>query len=239
MSTSATLDYDVVDETDDVVQYRALHTGALIGLVLGVASIFVVIAATSSFEHSLLVAPIPALGILISARALASISRNSELYTGRPLALAGLALSLLFLVAGVGYGGYIYATEVRDGYERISFADMRPDELQLRNGHTVPPDIEALNGKRVFIKGYIRPDSVTVSKGIDRFILVRDNNQCCFGTLADVKYYDQVDVTMTGSKTVDFTDGILRMHGILEVSPENARRGPRYPVFTMKAEYAD
>ena len=71
---------------------------------------------------------------------------------------------------------------------------MRPDELQERNGQVVPPEIAALDGKRVFIKGYIRPDSITVSKGINRFLLVRDNNQCCFGSLSDVKYYDQIDV---------------------------------------------
>ncbi|MDH7571461.1 MAG: hypothetical protein QHJ73_17945, partial [Armatimonadota bacterium] len=46
------------------------------------------------------------------------------------LALAGLALSLVFLVVGVAYGGYIYATEVPDGYSRISFNTMRPDEIQ-------------------------------------------------------------------------------------------------------------
>ena len=37
-------------DADDAVQYRALHTGALIGLVLGLASVFMVITAASSFE---------------------------------------------------------------------------------------------------------------------------------------------------------------------------------------------
>jgi hypothetical protein len=68
---------------------------------------------------------------------------------------------------------------------------------------------------------------------------VRDNNQCCFGSLSDVKYYDQIEVAMVDSKTVDYSDGIFRMHGILEVSPENAPLGPQFPVFRMKAEYAD
>jgi hypothetical protein len=239
MSTTATLDYDAIDHADDIVQYRALHTGALIGLVLGVASIFVVVTAANSLEYCLLVTPIPVLGILISSRALATISRNDELYTGRPLALAGLVLSLVFLIGGVSYGGYVYATEVREGYQRISFATLRPDEIHERNGQAVPPQIAALDGKRVFIKGYIRPDSIKISKGIDRFLLVRDNNQCCFGSLSDVKYYDQIEVAMVDSKTVDYSDGIYRMHGILEVSPENAPLGPQFPVFRMKAEYAD
>lgn len=232
------LDYESVGEADDTVRYRALHTGALIGLMLGVASIFVPITATNSLEYCLLVTPIPALGILISARALASIARNNEHYTGRPLALAGLALSLGFLVGGVSYGAYVFATEVPDGYSRISFNTMRPDEIQARNGIVVPPDIAALDGKHVFIKGFIRPDSITVSKGINHFLLVRDNNTCCFGTLSDVKYYDQIDVQMKGSHTVDYSSGVFRMGGVLKVDPQNAVRGPQFPVFSLQADYA-
>lgn len=237
--SSATLEFDTGLDTDNTVQYRALYTGALISLVLGVASAFTVFAAASSLEYCLIVTPIPLLGILVSARALAKIGRESDQYTGRPLAITGLVLSLVFLVAGVGYGGYVYATEVPEGYARISFNAMRPDSLQERGGVLVPPEIMELDGKKVFIKGYIRPDSITVSKGINRFLLVRDNNQCCFGSLADVKYFDQMDVHMVGSKTVDYSDGIFRMGGILTVQPENAIRGPQFPVFTLKADYAN
>ena len=73
---------------------------------------------------------------------------------------------------------------------------MKPTEIQERGGVTVPPDIAALDGKHVFIKGYIRPDSMAVTRGIDRFLLVRDNNTCCFGDLSKIKYHDQIDVEM-------------------------------------------
>jgi hypothetical protein len=238
MST-ATLDYDSAMADHEQLHYRALHTGALIGLVLGVLSIFVVITAANTLDGCLLVTPIPVLGIFISLRALSKIRQQPEAYTGRTIAMLGLVLSLVFLVSGVAYGGYVYATEVPDGYTRISFGGMKPDEVQERGGVLIPPEIAALDGKKVFIKGYMRPDSVTVSRGIDRFLLVRDNNQCCFGDLSKIKFYDQIDVTMLGPLRVDYSQGIFRMGGTLHIQPENMAPGARNPVYLLKADYAN
>jgi hypothetical protein len=235
--SSATLDYDRATGDEETLQYRALHTSALIGLVLGAASVFVVITAVNSFGGALLVAPIPLIGIVMSLRALAAIRRHPDQYTGAPLAKIGLALALLFLISGVGYGGFIYATEVPDGYERISFAEMKPDELQERGGVIVPPEIAELEGKKIFIKGYMRPDSVTVQRGIDRFLLVRDNNQCCFGDMSKLKYYDQILVAMVGDKRVDYSQGVYRIGGTLHIEPEYAAPGAPKPVFSLKADY--
>jgi len=237
MST-ATFDYGSTPD-DFVQEYRALHVGAILGLVLGVASVFMVIAGANTLDGCLLVVPIPLAGIAVSALSLSKIRRQPECYTGGGLAATGLALSLLFLVTGLAYGGYVYATEVPEGYARISFNGMKPDEVQERNGAIVPPEIAALDGKKVFIKGYIRPDSVTVNRGIDRFLLVRDNNQCCFGDLSKIQYYDQIDVDMEGSERVDYSQGVFRMGGILRIAPENAAPGSREPVFTLQADYAN
>jgi hypothetical protein len=238
MST-ATLKYEAADLADDTLQYRALHIGAIIGLSLGMLSVFMVITAASSFEGCLLVAPLPILGIVVSLWSLSRIRRDPEYYTGRPIARLGLLLSLGFLVGGVGYGGYVFATEVPEGYTRISFAGMKPDELEQRSGVIVPPEIAALDEKRVFIKGYIRPDSISISRGIKNFLLVRDNNQCCFGDLSKISYYDQMYVDMAGSGTVDYSQGVFRMGGILKIEPQNARRIAGAPVFSLKADYAN
>ena len=50
-------------------------------------------------------------------------------------------------------------------------------------------------------KGYIRPGSATSRTNIDNFLLVRDNNQCCFGDLSKVKYYDQMVVQITNKRS--------------------------------------
>ena len=67
---------------------------------------------------------------------------------------------------------------------------------------------------------------------------MRDNNQCCFGDLSNIKYFDQMDVRMMGSHTVDYSHGVFRMGGILRVEPQNAIRGPQFPVFSLQADYA-
>ena len=42
---------------------------------------------------------------------------------------------------------------------------------------------------------------------------MRDNNQCCFGDMSTIKYYDQMDVNMVGSRRVDYRQGVFRMGG--------------------------
>jgi hypothetical protein len=237
MSTTM-LDEPVDSGVDETIQYRALHTGAIIGLVLGVVSALILISASTSLEHCLMVTPIPILGMFISLRSLGKIRRESDQYTGKPLAIAGLALSTFFLVTGVGYGFYVYKTEVPDGYQRIAFETLRPTEQEERSGVIVPSEVRELAGKRVFIKGYIRPGSAPVRTGIDRFLLVRDNNQCCFGDLSKVNYFDQMAVQITSNDRIEDTLDILRMGGILEINEENLALGPGYPVFSLKADYA-
>ena len=235
MST-ATLDNEPVTGDEEAIEYRALHTGALIALVLGLLSVFVAITAASNFEACLLVAPIPAIGIIVALWSLGKIRRFPEQFTGTALARAGLVLSLVFLFGGVGYGGYVYMTEVPDGYTRLSFNTMKPDEIQERGGIAVPPDVAALEGKKIFIKGYIRPDSITVPRGIDRFLLVRDNNQCCFGDLSKIKYFDQIAVALTGNKRVDYSQGVFRIGGTLHIEPPPSGSGP--PTFALVGDYA-
>ena len=238
MST-ATLEFGSVTAAEETLQYRAVHTGAILGLVLAVfTAVFTLISAGNSAEACLSVSVLNAAPLSLCMWALARIRRESEFYTGRPLALIGFVLSLVSLIGGLSYGGYVYATEVPDGYTRISFNGMKPDSLEERSGVVVPPAIAALDGQKVFIKGYIRPDSVSVSRGIRQFLLVRDDNQCCFGDLSTVKYYDQILVDMAGSRYVDYSKRIFNMGGVLTVEPQNAKIGQLAPVFSLKADYA-
>jgi hypothetical protein len=239
MNTSATIESYEPAAAEEVASYRAINTGAIIGFVLGLFSVVMLIIAPIYPEATLWVALIPVLGMFVSLRAWGKIKRESELYMGGKLALAGLLLSGTFLVTGAASGAYVYVTEVPDGYSRISFNDMKPTEFQERGGVAVPPDIADLAGKRVFIKGYIRPDSVSTTRAIDRFLLVRDNNQCCFGDLTKIKYYDQIDVDMEGPLRIDFSQGVFKIGGVLEIQPENVALGPSAPVFSLKADYAN
>ena len=68
MST-ATLDLDRTTDDDGLaIDYRAMHTGSIIALVLGIVSVAVPFAAPNSLEFCLMVAPIPIVGIIIALR---------------------------------------------------------------------------------------------------------------------------------------------------------------------------
>jgi hypothetical protein len=239
MST-ATFEMDSLRDADEAFHYRAMHTGAIVGFVLSLLlMVFTIISLGYSAEASVAISALNAAPLSICLWSLGRIRREPELYTGRLLAFLGLVISAICLIGGVGFGSYVYATEVPEGYTRISFGRMKPDEIQERGNVPIPPEIAALDGKRIFIKGYIRPDSVSVSRGIDRLLLVRDNNQCCFGDISSIKYYDQIDVDMVGSLRVDYDQGLFRMGGILHIEPENVTLGPAKPVFSLKADYVN
>lgn len=238
MSTAAFQSEETHDlhEPGDFSQYRTIHSGAIVGLVLGVFSVVTVVAGASSFQWSLLIAPIPLIGIFMSLRSLAQIRRDPMAYTGTGVAVAGASLSTLFLVGGIGYGAYVHVTEVPPEHIRISFQELRPDTVQERANIIVPPDIMELNGKRVFIKGYMRPPEVR--SGIDRFLLVRDSNECCFGDISTVKYYDRILVDLSGKLRLAYSDDLFAIGGVLRVMPQNVNFGPQAPVFALEADHA-
>ena len=91
-----------------------------------------------------------------------------------------------------------------DGRVReITFDDLK---LPLEKGEPfdrgiLPPAVDALQGQRVRIRGYILPSFQ--QRGITQFVLVRDNMECCFGPGALL--HDCVVVRMRPGKSADFS----------------------------------
>ena len=75
--------------------------------------------------------------------------------------------------------------------------------------------IEELNKKEIRIRGYILPSSVFKQVGIEEFVLVRDNMECCFGPGAML--YDCIIVRMAKGKTADFTTKPIAVKGRFEI----------------------
>jgi hypothetical protein len=243
MSTAEALSAKRPAIRSEEFDYRPMNTGAIASLVFGLLSTMIFFAGRDGFQNSLLLTPLPLIGIALGIRAMATMRANPDQFTGGAMAKVGTALSVLSLVGGLAFSGYVYATEVPEGYARTSFFDLQPDDIDLRGGHAVPPDIAALDGKKVFIKGYIRPDSTNsgYTDNISSFLLVRDSNSCCFGDLSTVKYFDQVAVMMAPkADRVKFYNGYLyRMAGTLKILPENAHDGASGPAFALIADLAE
>ena len=64
-----------------------------------------------------------------------------------------------------------------------------------------------LDGKQIFVKGYVHPGVSSVSK-LKKFVLVPDMGTCCFG--GDPAPTDMIEVTLEDPLTVDFA---LRRRG--------------------------
>lgn len=84
-----------------------------------------------------------------------------------------------------------------------TFDDIRFDiklEDKFRRGMLTEP-IEKMFGQRIRIRGFILPTAQ--KSGLREFVLVRDNQECCFGPGAAL--YDCIFVQMQPGKTAEFS----------------------------------
>lgn len=218
-------------------EYRAFSTSAIASIIFGAMSQFMMLAGRDSLEYALLLSPIPILGLVLGFYALAKIRAMPDQLVGKKAAIGGIVLSFIGLAGGLSVASYVHATEVPEGALRTSFQEFRPDERDERAGIPIPKEVQALDGKRVFIKGYFRQDSSPVSRNVKRFLLVRDNNQCCFGDMSSVKYYDQVAVNLADKLTTDYSTRLFRVAGTLRIEPQNLMPGSQRPVYYLEADY--
>lgn len=79
--------------------------------------------------------------------------------------------------------------------------DIEPDAPFDASMLTDP--IRELDGKNVKLRGYILPSTLFRETDIEEFVLVRDNQECCFGPGAAL--YDCVVVNLVGGAKTNFT----------------------------------
>lgn len=211
--------------------------GAVASVVLGLASGMIFLGAQNSLISAAMLAPLPIAGIVLGIVALVRIRKTPDYLSGAGWAKLGIALSLACLIGGMATAGYVYATEVPEGYTRTSFIEFAPDQQELAEGVDIPPEVEDLDGKKVFLKGYIRPGSIDYQRGFRKFLLVRDNNECCYGDLSKVKYFDQVRVTLDEDILAEYSGSLFRVGGTLHILPSNIARGSEYAVYELQADY--
>ena len=187
----------------EVQIYRAMCKSAVLSFGLSILSF-----------AALLFAPLlvlPLLGFLLGWFALRSIRRYPDELSGKVMALIGSGLSGLLFVVGVATHSLAYATEVPEGYQRITYADLQP--VPEHPEMPVPPAALELNGKKVFVKGYLYPDGQQYN--IRRFVLVPDMGTCCFG--GQPKLTDMIEVTLQDPLRTEYARRKRKLAGVLKV----------------------
>jgi hypothetical protein len=205
--------------------YRSLSKTALLCFVLGLFSLGALLA------PEFLVLPI--VGLLLGIFAWLGFRRHPEELIGRPFAAVGGLLSAALLVGGIGWHTYCYNTEVPEGYERILFKFLKPEK---GSGQPFSQLAESLDGKRVFIKGYVRPSER--KNDLKDFIFVGDFGQCCFG--GSPKIDEVIAVSFVDDKRVDYSLRRRHIAGVFRLNRNTKRTSekevPRV-LYSIEADY--
>ncbi|MEL7499165.1 MAG: DUF4190 domain-containing protein [Planctomycetota bacterium] len=229
MSTD-TIAYEAPQKTGaptNEFEYRSISKSAV------ACCVFAVLGLTAYLSQVFVILPL--VGIGFGLIALASIRRYPEELLGRTPALVGLIACSVFFVSSIGMHSIIYATEVPEGYQRISFWELRNNKRDT----AIPFNKKAydFDGQRVFLKGYVRPG--TGKKiGLKKFILVGDFGDCCFGGNPNTDEVVAIDIVT--DDTVNHSYALRRIAGTFRLTP-SARPidedGIPVVYYTIEADY--
>lgn len=160
-------------------------------------------------------------GMATGAIALWQIRRSYGEFGGKLVAWLGTSLSLLLVIAASGFHTYTYITELPEGYERVSFNEMAKHGpiFAEGTGWSLSPEVAALEGKPIYIKGYMYPTKQ--SHNLSEFVLVKDTGQCCFG--GQPSPTDMIVVRFEDGMTVNHREQILvGVGGVFHADPTEA-----------------
>lgn len=222
---SIELEHRDSSSTDVYEHYRALSSAAVVSLGLGLFSALAIL--------DWIWVAVPVFGILAGVYAVRQVRRRSDELAGLGLAKAGLALSVFFLVTGAGWLSFTYATEVPPGYMRITYGELQPDPE--KPDEAIPASALSLEGKKVFIKGYIYPGRDT--SGIKEFLLVRDQGSCCFG--GNPKITDRIQVTLADPLRLTFRPRLHKLAGVFHIEHGRAKDGPGDVFYRLEADHLE
>jgi hypothetical protein len=96
----------------------------------------------------------------------------------------------------------------------------------------LPASIEAMAGQRIRIRGFILP--TPQKRGIREFVLVRDNQECCFGQGAAL--YDCILVKMLGGKTAEYSIRPVAVEGIFDIREVRLPDGTHLSIYHLDGE---
>jgi hypothetical protein len=211
-SSVDSLDHAPEELHDELMQpYRVLSRGAIVSVLFTLFSLPLVF-----LTPALLF--VPFIGVFFGVLSLARIRRYPAELTGRGLAMVGLVGSMLLLGGGAVGHTAIYLTEVPEGYERITFRVLQPAAGMPETA--IPPSAFELNGKQVFVKGYVHP-SVGGLGPVRQFVMVPDLGTCCFG--GQPALTDMIEVTVPENQRIKYSTRKRKIAGTLRVDSHMKR----------------
>ena len=189
---------------EEFESYRALSKAAVVSAGFSIIGLLGFV-----FVQLLLVAVI---GFIFAFIGFVNLRRYRNELTGTKLALFGAVISVVTLVFGTSMHAYIYATEVPEGYERVSWYELRGEQSRPVNSFAMQ-----IKDKPIFIKGYVHP-GVDGFGEVKNFVLVPDMKTCCFG--GQPKPWDMIEVTLAENcSNIKYSRRKRGLWGVFRVGP--------------------
>lgn len=204
--------------------YRRTSPFAVACLIFGVISLFGL--ATVQDVGARFYVALPAFGLLLGWRAFSAMKRYNE--GGKVAARIGIGVCAVCLAAAFPLQKYLDWNEVPPGYTRIGY-----EILQDAGNGPIPDTAKALDGQRVYIKGFVYPGRRTT--GIKEFVLCRDNGSCCFG--GQPKLNDMIQVTLKEPLTLDYDTTMRQLAGTFRVQPTASKEGVGQVLYQLEADF--
>ena len=189
----------------DTDVYKSVSRAAIASVVLGVFGL-------TAFPIIFMLI-LPMMGLVFALLAFHAFRKFPEEMLGKPLAVVGLILCGITCTLAPVYHTYVYMTEVPEGFERVDFGKLKSG---LGQPDVPPAEALALDGKQVFIKGYIHPTSMDTVLA-KRFVLVPDLGTCCFGGQPPLTH--MIEVSLSGDLRARKSYRKQRLAGTLQVNP--------------------
>ena len=185
--------------------YKSVSRAAIASTVLGVLGL-------ASFSMAFLLV-LSIVGLVFAVLAFSAFRKFPDEITGKSIAKADFAICLSTCILAPTYHFYVYMTEVPEGYARVDFGSLLSP---LGKPDFPPQEAMDLDGKKVFIKGYIHPTSMDTMIA-KRFVLVPDLGTCCFGGQPPLTH--MIEVSLVGDQHASKSYRKQRLAGTLNVNP--------------------
>ena len=141
------------------------------------------------------------------------------------------AISVIVVLAVFAVVPRVHAANRADD---ITFDDIK---FEMKKGdpfarEMLTKKIEGYDGNKIRIRGYILPSFK--QNGIQQFVLVRDNMECCFGPGAAL--FDSIIVKMSPGKTTSYTIRPVAVEGTFSIREIRGPDGKHLAIYFMTAD---
>ena len=198
-------DFDAVAPVEETVDYKQVGTLSVCSLVAACLGVF-------GFFWTPFIA-FALGGVILGWLAQRKIMRAPEEMTGGAMTLFALIMSALLLVATTSWRVYSYYCSAPPGYQIVPF-----DSMGLTKDGSIPDDILALDGRKVYIEGFMYPTKQHA--GIENFTLVRTLGHCQYCS-PGTNPADMIYVQMERGQSVKYrANKTVAVGGVLSVNPK-------------------